>query len=960
MIEQPTLEVCGTMIGHYRLLEEIGEGGMGVVYVAEQQEPVHRQVALKIIKPGMDTRQVIARFEAERQTLALLDHPNIAKVLDAGKAESGRSYFVMELVEGASLTDYCDQQQLSTRQRLELFAQVCLAVQHAHQKGIIHRDLKPSNVLVAVYDGVPVPKIIDFGISKAVDRQPGEAALITGVGLMMGTPLYMSPEQAGASGLDVDTRSDIYSLGVMFYELLTGSTPFDAERVRKAAYDEIRRMIREDEPLRPSARISTLGEAAATISMCRQTESAKLSRVIRGELDWIAMKCLEKDRDRRYETANALAADIQRYLANEAVAACPPSAGYRLKKFLQRNKGPVLAATLVLIALVGGTLGTTWGLLREAERADGERQAKQEAIAAAEAEKQAKITAETVIKFVEDKILAAARPKDEDGGLGYDVKLADAVKATLPFVDKSFTAQPLVEARLRMTMGISFLDLGDATTATKQFEAARDLYTRRLGPDDPDSLRSMNNLANSYSAAGRHQDALKLREETLRLTKARLGPDNPNTLGCMHNLANSYAAAGRNQGALKLYEETFRLTQAKLGPNHRDTLGCMDSLASAYRAVGRVQEALKLYEEALRCMKTILGPNDRNTLICMNNLANAFRAVGRVQEALKLHEETLPLRKAKLGPDHHDTLLSMGYLARSYADVGRNEEAIRLREETLRLTKTKLGPNHPDTLANMFYLANAYAEVGRDSEALKLREETLRLVKATLDPDHPSTLVSMNNLANSYADAGRNQEALKLYEETLRLMKAKLGANHPDTLRCMGNLANSYADTGRNEEALKLRQETLKLTKSKLGPDDPLTLRSMGDLARSLLKLDRGREALPIIRATAELWEKLPPTDVQSLYRAACYRALIAAAIREEKPPSADTTRLANEQADRAMTWLKRSIAAGYAGAAHMAKDERLVALRDRADFKKLLAEVTAKEERSEDRGQKSEVGGRR
>ncbi len=336
IIALPLIAECaGTTIGRYTLLKEIAAGGMGVVYLAEQRVPVHRNVALKIIKPGMDTRQVIARFEAERQALALMDHPNIAKVFDAGTTESGRSYFVMELVDGIPLTDYCDQKQLAPRQRLEIFVQACLAVQHAHQKGIIHRDIKPSNILVANFDGVAVPKVIDFGLAKAIRSASGEGGLTTHLGQIIGTPLYMSPEQAGTSGLDVDTRSDVYSLGVLLYELLTGKTPVDKERLRKAGHEELRRMICEEEPPRPSTRASTLGEAAATISTCRNTAPARLSRLLRGDLDWIAMRALEKDPARRYQTASELAEDIQRHLAKE-----PISARGRRRRWTAPQNGP--------------------------------------------------------------------------------------------------------------------------------------------------------------------------------------------------------------------------------------------------------------------------------------------------------------------------------------------------------------------------------------------------------------------------------------------------------------------------------------------------------------------------------------------------------------------------------------------------------------------------------------------
>lgn len=354
------VEGPGSVIGPYKLLEQIGEGGFGVVFMAEQQQPLRRRVALKVIKPGMDTRQVIARFEAERQALALMDHPNIARVLDAGATDSGHPYFVMELVRGVPITELCDRNQLMPRERLELFVPVCKAVQHAHQKGIIHRDIKPSNVLVTLHDGVPVIKIIDFGIAKATGQQLTEKTLFTSFAQMIGTPLYMSPEQAEMSGLDVDTRSDIYSLGVLLYELLTGTTPFDKERLKTAGYDEIRRIIRDEDPPRPSARISTLGEALATVSANRQSNLKKLSQLCRGDLDWIAMKALEKDRARRYETASDLARDVQRYLHDEPVEACPPSAMYRFRKFARRNKAALTTAATVAFALLLGISISVW------------------------------------------------------------------------------------------------------------------------------------------------------------------------------------------------------------------------------------------------------------------------------------------------------------------------------------------------------------------------------------------------------------------------------------------------------------------------------------------------------------------------------------------------------------------------------------------------------------------------
>jgi serine/threonine protein kinase/WD40 repeat protein len=354
----------GTVIGPFKLLEQIGEGGFGVVFMAEQHQPVRRKVALKVVKPGMDTCQVVARFEAEQQALALMDHPNIAHVFDGGVTTSGRPYFVMELVRGVPITEFCDQHQVPVRERLELFISVCQAVQHAHQKGIIHRDLKPNNVLVTMHDDRPVVKVIDFGIAKAIGQQLTEKTLFTNFAQMIGTPIYMSPEQAQMSGLDVDTRSDIYSLGVMLYELLTGMTPLDCERLRTAAFDEIRRIIREEDPAKPSVRMSTPGPASRTVAANRRSEPERLCALFRSELDWIVMKSLEKDRNRRYETASAFAADVQRYLQDERVHACPPTVRYRVRKFLWRYKGPVLAASLLVLAVLVGIVGTTWGIIR--------------------------------------------------------------------------------------------------------------------------------------------------------------------------------------------------------------------------------------------------------------------------------------------------------------------------------------------------------------------------------------------------------------------------------------------------------------------------------------------------------------------------------------------------------------------------------------------------------------------
>jgi WD40 repeat protein/serine/threonine protein kinase len=422
--DAPVAERPGTVIGSYKLLEQIGEGGFGVVFMAEQTQPVRRKVALKVLKPGMDTRQVVARFEAERQALAIMDHANIAKVLDGGATPSGRPYFVMELVKGAPITEYCDRNHLTPRQRLELFVPVCQAVQHAHQKGIIHRDLKPSNILVTVHDTRPVVKVIDFGVAKALGQELTDKTLFTGFAQMVGTPLYMSPEQAGQSGLDIDTRSDIYSLGVLLYELLTGTTPFTKERFKQAAFDEIRRIIREEEPPRPSTRLSELGQVGrfskpsneltptsslASISAERQTEPAKLTKLVRGELDWIVMKALEKDRNRRYETANDFAMDVQRYLADEPVEACPPSAAYRFRKFARRNKAAMIAALIVAAVLVLAVIGLGAGIVVIADERSKALLDRDAAAKARDDEAKARNNAERLEKVADERRMEAEK-----------------------------------------------------------------------------------------------------------------------------------------------------------------------------------------------------------------------------------------------------------------------------------------------------------------------------------------------------------------------------------------------------------------------------------------------------------------------------------------------------------------------------------------------------------------------
>jgi serine/threonine protein kinase len=511
--ESPSLsEGPGTVIGPYKLREQIGEGGMGVVYVAEQTQPVRRKVALKIIKPGMDTRQVIARFEAERQALAMMDHPNVAHVHDGGATGSGRPYFVMELVRGMPITDYCDRERLSIPERLELFVQVCRAVQHAHQKGIIHRDLKPSNILVTIIDGAAVPKIIDFGVAKATGGSLTERTIYTAFQQFVGTPLYMSPEQADLSGMDVDTRSDIYSLGVLLYELLTGTTPFDQDTFRTAAFDELRRLIREQEPPKPSTRLSSLGATRASVSANRQADARQLDRTIRGELDWIVMRALEKDRRRRYETANDFASDVMRYLTDQPVEACPPSAWYRFGKLARRNRVALMTSTLVATALVLGTAVSTWEAIRAtgAERAaDTARAAESSARKRAEdAEKTARAEADkakAINDFLVNDLLVQADP--EKNAVSDRVTLREVLDRAAEKVGARFRDQPLIEATLHTTIGEIYDSLQIRDGRRQHFAAALAIYEREKGPRAVETAKAMIALGNALEEENQFAEA---------------------------------------------------------------------------------------------------------------------------------------------------------------------------------------------------------------------------------------------------------------------------------------------------------------------------------------------------------------------------------------------------------------------------------------------------------------------
>ena len=677
----PIIEGPGTRIGPYKLLQKIGEGGMGAVYMVEQEKPVRRKVALKIIKPGMDTHQVVVRFEAERQALALMDHPNIARVLDGGTTDSGRPYFVMDLVKGIPITQYCDEARLSPRERLELFIPVCQAIQHAHQKGIIHRDVKPSNVMVTLHDGKPVPKIIDFGVAKAIDQRLTERTLFTQYGAIIGTPEYMSPEQAELSGLDVDTRSDIYSLGVLLYELLTGTTPLERAKLREAGYAEVLRRIKEEEPPKPSTRLSHSGDRLASIAASRCTEPSRLTRLVRGELDWIVMKALEKERTRRYETSNGLARDVQRYLDGDAVEAGPPSASYRFRKFARKHRAALVTATAFALLLIAASVVSTYLAIRatRAERAAREErnramaaegEAVQQRDRAVEAERDAKASADqatteaaiarAVNDFLQHDLLGQADVNNQ-AGPGQkpdpDIKVRTLLDRAAVAIGSKFAAKPAVEAAIRRTIGDAYVALDLYTSAETHLEQSLALARRELGDQHRDPLNTMVSLASLYWYQGKYAKAKPLYIEALEGLRRVLSEEHPDTLRAMSLLGRLYFDRGKWAQSESLLVTTLKLCSKVLGNDHYVTLSAMNHLGGLYLKEGRFAESESLFTKALDLARHVRG-EDRRTLALMSNLAWLRVELGMYAQADELSAKALEGKRRALGEEHSATLFA--------------------------------------------------------------------------------------------------------------------------------------------------------------------------------------------------------------------------------------------------------------------------------------------------------------
>ena len=774
-------------VGPYRLLERVGQGGMGTVYLAEQTEPVRRRVAIKLIKPGMDSKELLGRFHSERQALALMNHPNIARILDAGTTEDGRPYFVMEYVKGVPLLAYCDHRQLSIDQRLELFVDVCMAVQHAHQKGVIHRDLKPSNILVEEVDGKATPKVIDFGVAKALHQRLSDITLHTRLGGFIGTPDYVSPEQAGTSALDVDTRADVYSLGAVLYELLTGLRPFDFQ---KADLAEIQQTLAERDPRPPSNRVRDGGGAAFARARHRRADTEALFRKLRGDLDWITLKALEKDRSRRYAAASELAADLGRHRAHQTVVARPPSTAYRIGRFVRRHRLLLAVGVLALLALVVGTIGTFIGLVRARQ------QAERAGVSAA--------IAEEVNAFLNDDLLAAVAPDKQ----GIDVSMREVLDTAAERIEGRFADQPLVEASLRRTIGQTYYRLGVFTAAEEHLLRALEIYEQALGPEHPDTRDLHFRLGSLYRGEGRLGEAEQALDEVLGGDSEIADVTDPLTLKALEELAVVLERAGRFEESEALFKRSLEARESIAGRDHPDTVRVLVGLAILYRFMERWEDAERLFREVVEINRRQVGLEHPRTLNAISNLAAFHLGMEHYDEAEELFESGLDPMRRIMGDEHPMTLKMESNLAWLYILQGRYPAAESLLLQNLEVKRRVLGELHPSTVGGLENLVALYERMGaqkRLEEAEALSVETLRRVCDGPTARARDRLTYANLLLTARAaelrDPGRALSlALQAVDETDRKDAAALAV-----------LARAYEQTGDRSQAVATAEEALEL-----------------------------------------------------------------------------------------------------------------------------------------------------
>jgi serine/threonine protein kinase/tetratricopeptide (TPR) repeat protein len=849
-------EQAGDQIGRYKLIEELGEGGFGTVWRAEQSEPIQREVALKVIKPGMDSREIIARFAKERQTLALMEHPNIAAVLDAGATEGGRPFFVMELVKGVPITSYCDAKKLTIRERMELFIPVCQAVQHAHQKAVLHRDLKPSNILVMELDGKAVPKVIDFGIAKALGGPEEQAASLvrTQAGMVIGTPQYMSPEQAG-SRADVDTRSDIYTLGIILYELLTGQTPLTREQIKSAALDEMLRLIREGEAKKPSSSLLPASEVVTRCATQRRSDPKRLTAAMRGDLDWIVLKALEKERERRYETATALAEDIRRYLQSEPVSAAAPSAGYRLRKLLRKHRAAFAAAFTLFVVLTAGVVISTWQAAR-ASRAESLANTRLELVTAEKlrADEQT-IIATAINEFLQkDLLLQADSTAQANRGFTPEpgLTMRQALDRASQTIGERFRELPLAEASIRDGLGRSYLAVGSTGSSVSHLRTAVAIRTEALGVEHPDTLSSRAALAASLLVQGQHDEAEMEQRAIVEIRRRALGPEHRDTLGSRNNLANAMKAQGRYAEALAEYRGLLEIQEHVLGPQDQDVFSVRSNLAGLLDDMGDHAGAEAEYKKLLGAQQAKLGPEHPDVMIIRNNLGLVYQNMGKYAAADAEHRAVLAIQTRVLGPTHPDTLASRMNLALAMRNQEKFREAEAEYRSILAIQEKITGPDHPRTLVTRNGLAWVLKSLGRMEESEAETRLVIEKMSRILGPGHPDTLGSRNGLAELLRVQGKHAEAEKEQRALIQVMTTTLGAENPSTLGSRFNLAEALRNQGRVQEAAQENRAVLEARRRVLPAGHPDIFFSCANLAVCLWALQQGEEAIGYMKQAEE------------------------------------------------------------------------------------------------------------